>query len=141
MIGQALDFVSAAPARIASLLYAFLAVVAVAGVLASVALWYRGQAIKAEGERDLWKAQTAVVASAAQACTTGVGEAKRAADASVAASGELREAARRLKQPAQRTVERIETIIERPMSTEQAADCNWGWGQIEAESRTKAGAR
>jgi hypothetical protein len=49
-------------------------------------------------------------------------------------------AAERLNKPAEKIVERTETIIERPMTTEQAADCNWGWGQIEAQPRQKAGA-
>lgn len=135
-----LDFVTAAPARISALFYGFLAVVAVAGVLGSAALWYRGQAIKAEGERDLARAQTAAVARAADACSAGVGEAKRAADAAVAASSELLKAAARLKAPARLEVQRIETIIERQPTTEQAADCNWGWSQIEARPPTKAGA-
>jgi hypothetical protein len=139
-LSQLLDFITAAPARISALFYGFLAVLAVAGVLGSVALWYRAEAIKAEGERDLWKAQAAVVSAAAAACSAGVAESKRVADASVRASGELLEAARRLKQPARHTVERIETIITRQPTVEQAGDCNWAWQVIETDARQKAGA-
>lgn len=88
---------------------------------------------RVKGERDL-------VVSAAKSCSAGVDLAKDVSTAAIDASKELTAAARRLNKPAEKIVERTETIITRPMTVEQAADCSWGWSQIEAQPRTSAGA-
>lgn len=146
-MGWLFDFFTGGTGRIQALIYAAIAMLAVCAALSGWALIERArgaqarvEAADARAEAQHWKDQTAVVADAAKACSAGVDQAKRTGDAAVKATGELVAAAARLNAPRLHTIERIETIVERPMTSEQAADCNWGWDQIEAQPRTKAGA-
>jgi hypothetical protein len=133
MLGTLLGFFTAGPARVAGLIYgagALLAAIAVVGLLA---LWWRGEMIQARAERDLARAQIAVLAMAVETCNSSVDHAKRAADAAVAGTASLLAEARRLKTPARHTVERIERIIKEPAPP--GADCNTAWQRIEGGVR------
>jgi hypothetical protein len=70
-----------------------------------------------------------------------VDQAKRVGEAAIEATGKLVAAAARLNKPAEKTVERIETILERP--TPPGAGCDQAYDELEADYRStrKAGAR
>lgn len=110
----------------------------IAGLAAST-LWYRGAAIEARAERDHLRDQVAVVAEGLRACNAAVDQAKRVGDAATAATAELQKAARRLAQPAQKTVERIETIIEK--GTPPGAGCEQAWTVIENDAKASRGGK
>lgn len=135
-----LDFFAAGPARIKGLLIGAMAIGALCLSLAGWAWIEHLGAALARAERDRALDQVAVVSAAAQACTASVDHAKRAGEAAVAASAELLAAARRIKQPAIREVERIERLVkETPLAPEQAQDCAFGWDLIEEQHRKAGG--
>jgi len=133
VIGAALDFFAAGPARIKWLLIGA-GVLAVA-VLALIAfgLYWRGEAYQARGERDLALAQISVLSVAVETCSSSVDHAKRAADAAVQGTAALLAEARRLKAPTRHTVERIEKIIREPAPP--GAGCDEAWSVIEQSAR------
>lgn len=136
-MGSLLGFFAAGPARIQALLLCALAMVAACLGLLVYGLWWRGEAYSARAERDVAVAQAEVLAGGLKACNAGVDEAKRVGAAAVAAAGELVAAARRLKQPARETVQRIETIIEK--GTPAGAGCEDAWRVIEADRQKARG--
>src|SRR5688572_15439782 len=77
-------------------------------------LYWRGEAYQARAEADLARAQISVLVAATETCKASVDQARRVGEAAIAGTAELVAAARRLKQPARHTIERIETILERP---------------------------
>jgi hypothetical protein len=144
MFGAALDFFAAGPARIKALLVGALAMVAVCLTLTAWALLERAGRLETQVEVERARTmlvrerdQIQVLAAAVGACSAGVELAKQVGDAAIAGTSELVEAARRLKRPAVHTREVIERLIEKPVTAEQANDCNWGWAEIEAEHRRR----
>lgn len=125
-----LSFFAGSPARIAS---AGLGIALV--LVGGYALWLRAEVHDVRAERDLARAQIAVLSSAVETCNSSIDHAKRAADAAVKGTTALLAEAKRLKAPARHTVERIERIIREPMTQEQAEDCRWAWGVIEREAK------
>lgn len=97
----------------------------------------RGEAAQARAERDRAIDQAAVLGAAASACTASVEDAKAVAAGALAATEKLVDAARRRSEPARHTVERIETILERPAPP--GAGCDRAWDELEHLHR-KAGA-
>ena len=147
-MGALLDFFGAGPARIKGLVIGA-GVMAIA-VLALTSWALLERALRYQALADVERVRTALVrerdqvkvlADAVATCSAGVDAAKRTADAAIAGTNALVAEARRLKAPAVHTREVIERVIEKPVSPEQAGDCNWGWDEIEAEHRKrKAGA-
>ncbi len=138
MITKALDFISAAPARIASLFYGLLITVALVATVSCVALWYRGQAIKAEGERDLAIAQGNVLAAGIEACNAGVDRAEKAAVLAIDSTRMMLEEARRLHASGASVVKRIEGIMNQPPPTRadgRPAGCDEAWDAIQQNAR------
>ncbi len=136
-MGAILSFFAAGPARIQALLVGAMAFAITALALLAWGFWWRAEAYQARAERDRERVQVTVLASAVNACNAGVDQAKRVGDAAVATGAELLEAARKLKAPQKHTIERIETVIERPRAPGEG--CDWAWSEIEAQQR-KAGA-
>lgn len=134
-MGALLGFFSG-PAQLKGLIIAAGVMIIVCLSLLTWGLWWRGEAYQATAERDVLRAQSEILAAAVKACSDGVDQAKRAGDAAVAAGGALLEAARRIKAPVQKTVERIETIIEKPAPA--GAGCDRAWDAIEAERKGRA---
>lgn len=124
-----LDFFTGGPARVKGLLVGALAIAGLGLALLVYALWWRGEALQARGERDLALAQVTVVSSAAKACSDGVDQAKRAGDAAVSASAELVAAAQRLKAPVRVERQTIEHWLEKP--TPPGAGCDQAWNELE----------
>lgn len=134
-----LDLFCAGPARVKALLVGAVALASVVLALLAYGLWWRAEAFQARAERDHAIDQLAVVSAAAQACSAAVDHAKAVGDAAVKATGELVAAARRLSKPAEKTIERIETILERPAPP--GAGCSEAWDEIETEHRKAGGLR
>lgn len=124
-----LDFFVAGPARVKGLLVAFLAVVALGLGLMTWALVERVGAVQARAERDRALDQVAVISAAAKACSASVDRAREVGEAAIAGTAQLLAAAKRLSAPAVHTVERIETVLERP--TPPGAGCDRAWDTIE----------
>ena len=127
MIRAALSFFAGSPARIAA---AGLGVALV--LVGGYALWLRGDYHKVASERDLARAQIAVLGAAVETCSSSIDHAKRAADAAVKGTAALVAEAKRLKAPTRHTVERIEKIIQQPAPA--GAGCDDAWSRIEAEA-------
>lgn len=144
-----LDFFTLGPiARLKGLLVGLAVLAAIAAALTGWALLERSWRFQAEKEVETVKGhlvrerdQVKVLGSAIEACSAGVDLAKRVADAAIAGTGELVAQARRLKAGVVHTREVIERTLEQPATPAQAAACDWGWDEIEAEyRRRKAGA-
>lgn len=110
----------------------------VIAVLCTTTAWYRGQAISAQAERDQARAQVQVLAGSLSSCNAAADAAREAGEKAQAATGELLAAARRLARPAEKTVERIETVIER--GTPPGAGCEQAWRVIEDDRKASRGA-
>jgi hypothetical protein len=123
------DLTDLAPGKLQAMLAGFLAVCALCLALACWALLERVGRVQAV-------AQLAAVAAAARACSTAVDHSAQVGSAAIAATAELAAAAARLKVPAQKTVERIETVLRDP--TPSGAGCEQAWDVIEKDR--KAGA-
>lgn len=137
-MNAALDFFAGGPARLKALLVGVLAGLVVLLAVAAIALWWRGEALQARGERDLAIAQAQVLAKSVKVCSDGVDQAKRAADTAVALGGRLLAAASQQYAGARKQAQRIEEILKRP--TPAGAGCEEAWDAIEADraSQTKA---
>lgn len=104
-----------------------LAVALAAATLA--ALWYRGEAAQAGGERDLALAQLAVLADSVQRCNVATDAVKRVGDAGVKASRDLLALARERFRPQDPAIiQRLEDLIRNPPA---GADCRDAWREIE----------
>jgi hypothetical protein len=103
----------------------------------SWALLERAGRLEAKGTIATLAAQGQVLAGAVKDCSTGAAEVKRVADLAVSGMGGLMEKAEKIAQPKWRTVEKIQTIIEKPAPP--GAGCNEAWAEIEALHK-KAGA-
>ena len=143
-MGALLSFFTAGPARIKGLVIGA-GVMAIA-VLALTSWALLERALRFQALADVERVRTALVrerdqvkvlADAVAACSAGVDQAKRVGEAALAGTAELVAAAKRLKAPPIHTREVIEKIIEKPVTSEQAADCNWGWNEIEDEHRKR----
>lgn len=98
-------------------------------------LYWRGEYREAKAVGVALEAQGQILAAGLTSCNAGADQAKRVGDAAIAATSELLEKGRKLAAPRQKTVERIETIIERPAKPGEG--CDWAWDQIESD-RQKA---
>lgn len=129
MIGALLSFFTAGPARITGLLYGAAGLLAVVVLVGGYALWLRSEYYQVEAERDLARAQIAVLAAAVETANSSIDHAKRAADAAVKGTAALVAEAKRLKAPTRHTVERIERILKEPAPP--GAGCDEAWQKIE----------
>lgn len=123
-MGALLSFFAGNPARIGAAAFG-IALVLVGGY----ALWLRSEYYQVANERDLARAQIAVLAAAVETANASIDQAKRAADAAVKGTAALVAEAKRLKAPARHTVERIERIIKEPAPP--GAGCDDAWQRIE----------
>ena len=105
--------------------------------LTSWALLERGWRLEAEAKAITLAAQGQVLAESVKECSAGAAHVKDLGDKAVAAVDELLGQARAIATPKWRTVEKIETIIERPAPP--GAGCDEAWAEIEQAHR-KAGA-
>lgn len=143
-MGALVSFFAGGPARLKALLVGAAAMAVVCLALTTWALLERSWRFQALAEVERGRTllvrerdQVQVLAAAVGACSAGVDLAKRVGDAAIAGTAELVEAAKRLKRPAVHTREVIERVIASPATPEQAADCNWGWAEIEAEHQKR----
>lgn len=132
VIGALLSFFAAGPARIKGLLFGAAGMLAAIVLVGAYALWLRSEVYQVEAERDLARAQIAILSAAVETCNASIDHAKRAADAAVKGTATLLAEARRLKAPARHTVERIEKIIQQPAPP--GAGCDDAWDAIEKEA-------
>lgn len=133
------DLSDLAPGKAQAMLAGFLAVCTLCLALGCWALLERVGRVQAQGERDRAVAQLAAVAAAAKACSVAVDHAAKVGSAAIAATDELIEAAKRLKVPPQKTIERIETVLQQPAPP--GAGCDQAWDAIEKERATRGAAR
>jgi len=100
-------------------------------------LYWRGEYRETKAVLVALEAQGKILVGAVKDCTAGAERVKDLGDKAVASMDELLGKARTLTAPKWKTVEKIETIIERPAPP--GAGCNEAWAEIEALHK-KAGA-
>lgn len=98
-------------------------------------LYWRGEYREVKAVNAVLVGQVAVLADGVRTCNAGVELAKRVGDQAIAVSGALLTEARKKTAPARHTVERIETIIERPAPA--GAGCDTAWDAIEADRKAR----
>lgn len=137
-----LDFIPALGLRAKAGLVAALGLAVLALALTTWALWERAgaavaraEAIQARAERDRALDQVDVLAASLGRCNKAAEEARRVGDQVVATTAAMLERARKLAAPRQKDIERIETIIERPvpmLADGTPAGCDAAWAELEA---------
>lgn len=136
-MGALVSFFSG-PAQLKALLAGAAAMVAVCLAAVSVALWYRGEAYQARGERDLAIAQSKVLAQGIAACSAGVAAAHEAAGRAVSQSRQLLAEAQRLHAGGVAQAKRIEELLKQKPPARpdgKPAGCDEAWDRIEQESQ------
>jgi len=108
--------------------------VAMAGLL-TWGLYWRGEYRDVKAVVVALQSQEKILVSALKDCSAGAAAVKSAGDVVRADVAAILAKAQKLAAPRQKSVERIETIIERPAKPGEG--CDWAWDQIEAE-RQKA---
>lgn len=130
-----LDFFGASPARIQALAIGALAMIAMILALVAVALWYRGAAYQARGERDVGLKNVEIVSAAAKACSSSVELAKKVGTEQLAIARGLLAEARRLHSGDRVTVAHIDALLSQ--ATPPGAGCDRGNDELEADYRKR----
>lgn len=118
----------------AQLIAAGIAALALLSLLSAM-LWYRGEALRYEGERDVAIAQVNVLASAVNACNASVDSAKSAADAATKLGQQLLADAKARGKRLESQIATLDEALRRPPPPN--ANCDSAWDIIERAAEVK----